>query len=245
MIIRVVSHNVYWFQGHPFSGTNPGAVEPEVFQRLCHLYRSLEPTVLCLQEIQGAEVSTALAAQMQMETLYSPGGVYPQYGCLLASKLCPAAPFPKGPTLERSIVAAHIPLPKGTLGIASIHLSSGRQTGPAAAKAARLQEMTEFLARHEAEIDIIAGDFNEAPNGGVGDLLRARGFVDASTIFGKEEVSTRAGGNGRKDLIWIKAERQNQVVDYGVAIEELAADDLPDKAFLSDHRPLWVTLELP
>jgi len=245
LAVKIISHNVYWFQGHPFSESCPGAPNQEILRRLCTLYREKEAAILCLQEIQSEDVAMAVAAEMQMDVLYTPGAIHAQYGSMIATSLRSPFRLPNGaPTiLERSLVAARVPLPSGTLGVTSIHLTSGRQTSPAEAKAARVREISEFLTSHGVETDILAGDFNEDPDGEVAGLLRARGFVDTASVFGKASIGASVSGTRRRDLIWVKAKWQSRLLDYGVVQEELAVSDLKGKSFLSDHRPVWITLE--
>ena len=39
-ILRILCHNVFWFQGVPFSPDSPGEPEVEVFQALMDLYKA-------------------------------------------------------------------------------------------------------------------------------------------------------------------------------------------------------------
>jgi len=246
--IKIATHNVYWFQGHPFSRDQPGEENRVVFARLCALYAQKEFDLLCLQEIQSREVADRFLQAMGMRGLYAPGNLYPHYGSLIAVR--PGFTLEdrtiEAPSLrERSRMVATVSGPGITLRIANLHLTSGRQSGPAQAGTARARELEEFLSLHGETTDLLVGDLNEdRGRGNVSPLLEAEGLVDAAVATGNDGISASVKSASRTDMIWLRQRWQKHLTGYGVIQEEVAVDDLPGKTFLSDHRPVWVTLEL-
>ncbi len=248
MQIKILTHNVYWFQGHPFSGDQPGQENPVILQRLCALYAQTEADLLCFQEIQSENVADKAFQATGMHGIYSPGNRYPHYGGLIAARSGYTLEnrMVKAPSLrERSRMVATLSGFGGTLEIANLHLTSGRQSGPAQAGSARAREIEEFLFLHGNSADVLVGDFNENRDGGtVSRLLEANGFVDAAVVSGQEATPASVKSNARTDMIWLHQRRQKHLTGYGVIQGELIVEDLPGKTFLSDHRPVWVTLDL-
>jgi hypothetical protein len=78
--LRIVSHNVFWFQGHPFAPDTPPAADARILASLTGIYGGLKPDLLCLQEIQDASASTLAGEALGLEGVYSAGCRLPQYG---------------------------------------------------------------------------------------------------------------------------------------------------------------------
>lgn len=246
MQIKILTHNVYWFQGHPFTGDRPEQEHPIIFQRLCALYAQTGADLLCLQEIQSENVADKAFHATGMHGIYSPGNLYAHYGGMIAAR----SGYPlenrtvQAPSLrERSSLAATVSGFGATLEIANLHLTSGRQSGQGKAGLARAGEIGEFLSTYGNQTDVLVGDFNENRDGGtVSRLLEENGFVDTAVVSGQEATSASVKSHARTDMIWVHQRIQKYLTGYGVLHEEFAVDDLPDKTFLSDHRPVWITL---
>jgi endonuclease/exonuclease/phosphatase family metal-dependent hydrolase len=243
MALRIVSHNAFWFQGASFPSDSPGPPDGRVLHALAALYASLAPDVLCIQEVQDAETFAALAAAARMDGGYSPGRELPQYG---------------GATLWRSPPASHADwrdagaVPQrmwqvaalgGTHGlvVANVHLPSARQLSKEIAQQRRLAEL-EALLSCDPRPDVLAGDLNEQPGGPVGELLRSHGYADAAEAAGQADRATKVGG-GRGDYVWLSAAATRRLVEYGVAEGEGFRKGVSGGERLSDHLPLWVSLD--
>jgi endonuclease/exonuclease/phosphatase family metal-dependent hydrolase len=163
-VIRLLSHNVDWFQGHPFQGDRPGAVDDRVLRECVRLYRRLQPNVLCLQEIQSASAAAAVGAALAVGSQYLAGGDFPQYGgCVLSDAAVPVA---SPGELRPARIWQRFNLPvAGLLGsplrCVNVHSPSDRQLG-AASQTQRLSEFRAGLAE-SPPVDVILGDFNERP----------------------------------------------------------------------------------
>lgn len=242
MSLTIVTHNTYWLQGMPFEGTSPGAANPEITAGLAGLYRTLQPDVLCLQEIQSAEAAAMLAQALDMAHHYRAGQTYAQYGgacCFrrggVASEDAAAARRP-----ERFWFKLSIPDAAGALVICNVHLPSGRQSSPEAAAQARLDELRGMLeAPHRP--DIVCGDFNAPPGGALQAFMEAQGFADPAPAFGCGELDTHTRRHARRiDYVWVRNALMPRVTNYAVA--EPAALALPGGGYLSDHLPVAVIL---
>lgn len=243
MTITVVSHNAFWMQGHPFDGDRPGGPVGPIVSGLAGHYRHVAPDVLCLQEIQSAEAFGAISAAMALPGSYAPGREHRQYGActlsadarIMADSGSTRAPF------TRAFQLIEVG-PKGRgLRIANVHLPSGRQLGAAEGAARRLAEL-ESILRHDPPPDILCGDLNERPGGAVSDYLAGQGFVNAAVITGKADRCTSIGGT-RGDYIWVRQPVADRLRDYGVCPPADFRANVPGKTFLSDHLPLWISVE--
>jgi len=239
---RIASHNVFWFQGRPFAPDSPGAPEPRILGALAALHRGLGADLLCLQEIQNEVAFRQAADALGMDGAYSPGGAMPQYGA--------AAFWRWGRLLADSGGAAvrpqrvwqllEIPAGAGRLAVANCHLPSSRHIPEEEAAACRISELGTVLAGARRP-DVILGDFNEQPGGGLGRFLSTQGYLDAAVLTGRQGLGTTPGGN-RGDQIWVRRELAAAVTGYGVISEPEMRAALPGKQHLSDHFPLWVDI---
>ena len=243
MTITVVSHNAFWMQGHPFEGDQPGGPVEAIVSGLADRYRGVRPDVLCLQEIQSAEAFGAISAAMALPGSYTPGRELRQYGAcalsadarILADSGSTPAPFTRAFQLIEAGAAGR------GLRIANVHLPSGRQIGAAEGAARRLAEL-EAILRLDPPPDVLCGDLNERPGGAVSDYLARQGFVDAAAITGNADRCTSIGGT-RGDYIWLRRSIADRLRDYGVCPPADFLADVPGKTFLSDHLPLWISVE--
>ena len=245
--LTVLSHNAFWFQGVPFLSDVPPEPHPEVLKRLCAIYREVNPDVICLQEVQGQETFEMVSAHLGTTGYYSPGIVLPQYGGAVSwhpdsGRIISSSQGSVVKT-QRMWQTVEVAGNDCRLRICNAHLPSERQLGRERAATQRIAELEDAIRSCEAGPDVITGDFNERPAGPVGECLERHGYVDTAVLSDSADVPTNIG-DGRGDYIWIKRQLGNCMVEYGVAgKQELACDDT-GKQYLSDHLPLWITLEL-
>jgi endonuclease/exonuclease/phosphatase family metal-dependent hydrolase len=237
---RIVSHNVFWFQGRPFAPDQPGAPDPRIFEALAALHRRLGADLLCLQEIQTRAAFRLTLSALGMDGAYTPGRATPQYGAasLWKSGRLLTDSGAASPPPQRVWQLAEIPAGAGTLAVANCHLPSSRHIPEEEAAACRISELETVLAG-ERRPDVILGDFNEQPGGGLGHFLPASGYLDAAILTGRQGLGTTPAGN-RGDQIWVRRELSAAVAGYGVVPEPEMRTELPGKQHLSDHFPLWV-----
>lgn len=125
--------------------------------------------------------------------------------------------------------------------VCNIHLPSQRQLGPERASRQRLAELAVVIERTPPP-DIVAGDFNEPPGGDSSKYMLEHGYSDPALLKNKAALPTNLG-NGRGDYIWVHQDLCSQIVEYEVLGKDECAITGADKQYLSDHIPLWVTLE--
>lgn len=243
MSVNILSHNVCWFQGHPYLDPDPGEPNPVVWERLLALYRRHDPDVLCLQEIQSEAVFEALKDALGLGGVYTPGGEHPQYGGAmlwrrgsLSTQSSDVQPRP-----QRVWQRAQVLDGSASGYFANLHLASARQLGEEAASQTRLSDITQLLSGVPRP-KVIAGDFNEGPTGAVSALLNDEGYVDTATVLGISADSTGVD-KPRSDQIWVHESAKDSVEAGGVGSWEELAFDQGGKSLLTDHLPLWIHLK--
>jgi endonuclease/exonuclease/phosphatase family metal-dependent hydrolase len=248
----LVTHNVFWCQGVPFAGDQPGGALFLVMVDLVALYREIGPAVLCLQEIQEESVATIFGRALGFSRHFTPGGRYPQYGGAVLSRW-PIEVLPPEDTVDRIVQRVAIRLPDGqTLRLAHVHLPSSRQRGREGGAAERLAEIQmvapDAAVAQSATPHVILGDFNEPPDGPCATYLGRLGYVDAGQVSGQGDVPTSLG-RSRGDQVWLSPEAAPRLAGYHVTAKERLADLPPGsaglhpgKTSLSDHLPVVVDL---
>ena len=240
----ILSHNTFWFQGAPFETDRPGAPDRAILSPLVSIYRALAPDVLCFQEVQDEGAFDLLAAEMDMPGRHTPGGLLRQYGgaafwrcgrCLAESTSCERASQRMWQIVEVPAGAA------GALRVCNVHLPSSRQAGAEAGRL-RLRELA-CVAEGDARPDVIVGDFNERPGGPVGDYLTRQGYLDAAALTGQAFRPTGLG-DGRGDYAWVDRRLRGRLVEYAVLSREDLRAAGAGKDCLSDHFPLWITVDV-
>ncbi len=238
--LRILCHNVFWFQGVPFSPDTPGEPEAEVLQALMDLYRQLEPDVLCLQEVQGEGVFHRLGASLGMAGAYCAGGQLGQYGGATLWRCGTALGDSQQAGPQRMWQMAAVSGEGGQgVTVCNVHLPSARQVGKTAAARQRVEELAGAVRTRP---QVVVGDFNEAPGGGVSDFMTGQGYVNAAVLMDQAHSPTSLGGK-RGDQIWVHESCRERVTGYGVLPEEDLATSIEGKTHLSDHLPLWVDLD--
>ena len=241
-----LSHNAFWFQGTPFPTDQPPAPDMEVVKRLCAIYREVDPDVICLQEIQNRETLDAVAEHLAMRGSYCPGTALPQYGGGVFWHPDRGRPMrnSQGSAVrtQRMWQAVEATGSDCRLRIGNVHLPSERQLSREQAAAQRLAELEDLIASAEAGLDIIVGDFNEQPDGPVGECLARHGYVDAAATSDRARAPTNIA-EGRGDQIWIKQRMSDRGLMHDVADKQRLARRDAGRHYLSDHLPLWITVE--
>ncbi len=244
MSVRILTHNVYWFQGSPsrWGGERVAAV-PEVVDGLTELYADAHADLLCLQEVHQAELVDELAARLTMPTgLHARGGRQHDYGGAILGRdvanlrdlTCNSAAH------ERVHLRASLKLAGSSIELAMIHLPSNRfaasEAAGEAARVAELQRAVTFSPRAR----ILVGDLNCAPGSVPYRFMIASGYIDAATL---------AGGNAPeqeniRDYIWVDKQIVGQVTAFqildGGRFQRVDADG--QTWSLSDHPPLAIDL---
>jgi endonuclease/exonuclease/phosphatase family metal-dependent hydrolase len=242
--MRIVTHNAFWFQGAPFAPEVPGPADAHVLDRLVAIYQNLAPDVLCLQEIQNEETFRLVAQALQMTGAYCPGGALPQYGGAVLGKAGRVLADSREAARQTQRLWQMVEAPRAdgrALRVANVHLPSSRQLGAQAAAQCRSDEMAAVLDRRDPP-EVVVGDFNEQPGGGVSEVLAARGYLDAAEIAARGELGTTASGH-RPDQVWVLATMREHLVGCAAVSEAAMRTDLPGKRHLSDHFPVWIALD--
>ena len=236
--LRIVCHNVFWFQGRPFASDRPDGAAPEILEPLVHLYHRLAPDALCLQEIQSRAVFEGLGERLGMTGAYCPGGTLAQYGGVVfwtsGGRVTDSRSLADPPERMWQIVDI------GAVRVANVHLPSSRHLGEGRAADRRLEEVRQVVDR-DRRPDVVVGDFNEQPGGPLGKLLTDRGYRDAAALTGRTHIATTPAGR-RNDQIWVIERRSDAVTDYGAVPDKEMRTDAPGKEHLSDHFPVWIEL---
>ena len=233
----LVSHNVFWFQGVPFLTDQPAAPEQTILKRLCDVYQTIQPDVLCLQEIQSDAVAQAVTEQLGMAHIYHRGGSYPQYGGAVFSRWpMEEIAFTHDVSIDRVLIGVAVHLPDSApLRLVNVHLPSSRQRGAEGGQAQRLLELSAVTG----QVDMLLGDYNESPQGKSAAFLKGHNYRDvAQTCSAGTEPSNIASSGLRGDMIWMSEKLTSRLHSYFVVPKEKLAIDDPEKTFLSDHLPI-------
>lgn len=239
--MRILTHNVYWFQGAPSRwGSERVAAFQEVFDALCELYESADVDVLCLQEVHDSTLVNLLAQELDMSShFHAAGGLRPDYGGAIlcrekaAFKDCTRAQ--SGHLHER----IHLRASLAEFELAAVHLPSNRFADSVEeGNNARVGELTQVLA-HSPKPNVLVGDLNCTSESSPYTFMVNAGYSDSAVVAESDTLLKR-----RLDYIWLDAECSDRLVrfeawDEGVFRRESQGD--PWK--LSDHPPLLVELQ--
>jgi len=242
--MRILTHNAYWFQGRPSRWGSECVTEVHaVFRALMDLYASARPDVVCLQEVQRADLVASLSAGLGLPAcLFAAGGRRPDYGGAVLgphrSRLRDLTRSAGRAQYDRVHLRACVPLGEDRLEVAAIHLPSNRYAGSfAAAESARLAELERVLAAPPRP-NVVLGDMNALADSLPYRTMIERGYVDAAATCG------RAASGHRVDYVWVDADWAARVVSFAVldggAFVRRDADGSLWR--LSDHAPLLVEL---
>lgn len=242
-VIRILSHNVLWFQGYPYEEPLPGPPHAEVVAGLADVYRGLGPELLCLQETPSPDALREVGARLAMRGAFCAGSRQPAYsGGVLwkgaAEVVRSSQSNGAAPVRFWQVIA--LQQDETPLYVANVHLASGRHMTPEEAECSRVDDLHTLLDA-ESLPHVIAGDFNEGPGGPAAAYLYGRGYEDAALLFGVDLPSTGIG-KARSDQIWLHESVRARASGFGAL--SWNALRIPDHgvAYLSDHLPLWLEL---
>ena len=244
-MMKILSHNVYWFQGHPSRWGDERVTEaPEVVAALTRLYASVEADVLCLQEVHRSDLAETTAHELGMTSwLHAPGGLRPDYGGVVMSRKgarCRDCTRVDSATVhERVHLRASLAWNAGRLELAMVHLPSNRFTGSAdAGDTVRIAELKRALAEPPRP-DVVVGDMNCPPDSPPYRFMLEAGYVDAAVAVGGE-----AAQKHKVDYIWLDERCADRLTGFNVLDGGDFCRTTPsgDTWQLSDHPPLLMEL---
>jgi len=235
MSLTLMTHNVYWLQGMPFSSKNPGPPRENIVNGLLKIYRSIAPDILCLQEIQSLAAATRIWEGLNVSGHYIPGQKLQQYGGTIAGQVTEIAGQADA-SVERFWLKTRLTF-NGWKGIlCNIHLPSGDEK-----EEIRIQELQQMLDAPPRP-DFVVGDFNELPSDGLHAFMERSGYLDAAQLLHAGDRSTVVEDENRRiDYIWVSALLRERVTSYRlIDAHEL---NLGEGRYLSDHLPVVVQLQ--
>lgn len=243
--LRILSHNAYWFQGHPYPDSEPGDPCDPVLEGLVDLYRNIDPDVICLQEVQSEASFAAAVKALEYHGQYCPGARRIHYGGAMLWKrgdyLGDYRDTEAQPQRVWQLAEARLN-GNARLPIASVHLTSTRHITEAEASCTRVADLAQMLERNPRPM-VIAGDFNEAPSGSSSAFLAHLGYVDTATLVDDAPESTGVN-KSRSDQIWIHQELLPAFRGFEAIGWDRLRCDIPGKVALSDHLPLRIDLDV-
>lgn len=243
--MKLLTHNVYWFQGHPSRwGVERVAEAPEVLAALTRLYAANRADVLCLQEVHRSDLAESLAQALGLDNwLHAPGGLRPDYGGAVASRhRAPLRDLTRpdgGPPHERVHLRASVERPGGPLEVAAVHLPSNRfATSREAGDVARVAELQRVLAGPDRP-HMVVGDLNCQPDSPPYHFLQEEGYADAELLSRGDGARPR-----RVDYVWLDPSCVEDLADFTVLDSGPFCRAAVDGSTwrLSDHPPLLVDL---
>ena len=243
--MKILTHNVYWFQGHPSRWGHERVAEvPEVLEALTRLYRSLEVDVLCLQEVHRNGLAETLAHELGMTIwLHAPGGLRPDYGGVIMSRteahLQDCTRADGYAPHERIHLRASLEWGEDRLELAAVHLPSNRFVNSAdAGHAARIAELRRALTEPNRP-DLIVGDMNCPPGSPPYRFMQEAGYLDASVVAGDDTVLKH-----RVDYMWLNETCADRLAGFTVLDSGAFCRATPEGVAwrLSDHPPLLMEL---
>lgn len=243
--VKILTHNVYWFQGHPSRwGRERVAEAPEVLNALTRLYAAADVDVLCLQEVHRSDLAETVARQLGMAAwLHAPGGLRPDYGGVVMSRRearLRDCTWPDDyPPHERVHLRAAFEWDGEQFEMAAVHLPSNRFAPSAdAGDVARVAELRRVLAGADGP-HLIVGDMNCPPGSSPYRFLLEAGYVDAATIADGD-----AARRHRVDYMWLDERCADRLAEFAVLDSGAFCRTAPDGVAwrLSDHPPLLMEL---
>ena len=246
--MRILCHNVFWFQGAPFHTDQPQTANSVVINGLSEVYAEVRPDVICMQEVQNEDAFARMSSAVSLPGCYTPGRTLRQYGGMtLAEGVIGVA---DSATMDGDDLA----VPQRVwqvcdvngVRIGNIHLPSSRQLGSEGAAKKRVAELAYLVSENSAPDgrfpDVVVGDFNEGPGGAVCEFMHGAGYRDTSVLTGKESISTNIKGTGQGDYIWVHESLVPRLRSYHVIPRE-RLEFSEGEAHLSDHLALWIELD--
>jgi len=242
----LLTHNAYWFQGHPsLWGREEIRAHPRIVGSLIRLYRELAPEVICLQEVPRSKEARELAKVLGMSAIFASGGLRRGYGGAIfwrdeagaVVEDLTHAPVSGAGAFERICLRWTGRWQGMPLTVVDVHLSSNRFAPEGRGEPVRLAELAALFATGPAP-DVVAGDFNAVPDSQVYEEMVERGYQDAG--LGCDEHGRAA--SQRVDYIWVREDSPLSLRRFGVVTGDRFALEGGEGAALSDHHPVWADL---
>lgn len=243
--MRILTHNVYWFQGSPSRwGEERVRAVPEVLDALIRLYARADVDVLCLQEVPCGDLVQLIAHELGMSyCLHASGGQRPEYGGAILSRLhaqirdCTRTR--EDAAHERVHLRASLKFMANRFELAVVHLPSNRFADSAAAgdsaRAAELRLMLDESPRP----DLVVGDMNCRPDSLAYRVMQESDYIDTWIAAGRKKT-----GHG-PDYLWLHENCANRLAGLSVLDRDSFRRRTPegDSWRLSDHAPLLMELK--
>ena len=242
--MRILTHNVYWFQGYPSHWGEERVLEaPEVLRALIRLYSSAAVDVLCLQEVQRSDLVETIARDLGMTSwLHAPGGLRPDYGgavlCRQTAELRDETRADGRALHERVHLRASLRCLTAPIELAVLHLPSNRFVDSACAgHAARVAELKRALDE-SPHPNVVVGDMNCGPDSPPYQTLSEYGYLDAA-LTAEQQVPKR-----RCDYVWVDEKCADRLVRFAVLDGDAFCRTTKEGKIwrLSDHPPLLMEL---
>ncbi len=231
------SHNAYWFQGSPsLWGEERQIPHAVALTALIDLYQSLQPDILCLQEVPSAAVAAELAQQLKMQSHFAAGGERQAYGGAVLWSNGADGQVEDLTHLrnsldrrfERMCLKLTLETEYSPVTVVNVHLSSNRFAPNREGDPLRLAELEALFGGVDLP-DIVAGDFNARQDSSVCSQMRRRGYIDAHR-HDEQDI----------DYVWIH-EHANFAVEPMVPVTAFGISG-HEPTLLSDHRPVGVEI---
>lgn len=242
--MRILTHNVYWFQGYPSRWGEERLIEaPEVLRDLIRLYSSAAVDVLCLQEVQRSDLVETIARDLGMTSwLHAPGGRRPDYGgailCRRTAELRDVTRADGRALHERIHLRASLRDLTVPIELAVLHLPSDRFVdSTCAGHAARVAELKRALDESPRP-DVVVGDLNCGSDSPPYQTLSEYGYLDAALTAGQRVPKHRC------DYVWVNEKFADRLVRFTVLDKDTFCRTTQDGKvwWLSDHPPLVMEL---
>lgn len=215
---------------------------------LARIVRRMQPDVLIAQEapkgLRWRPKCAAFARECGM--LYLAGGRSAGGNMLLVTPRVDVAasderriPQPLGDPI-RGVVSATVGLAGRWLGVLGTHLGLRR-----ANRAAQVRDLVHMIDHTAGMPVVVAGDFNETPDGPSWEALGDAGLVDPGDPEGSDpsaDEPTFPADIPRTRIDGILVSKELDVVEYGIPRDHAIRADL---RVATDHLPVFCVLDLP
>lgn len=241
--IKILSQNIFWFQGVPFESDQPGDANSSVINKLVEIYQPLDIQLFCFQEIQSQKTVDSLIKALTFKGVYTSGNQMSQYGGSALSQFHLKPIQTQEFKFDRLCQLFTFSHNETHLKVANVHLPSNRHLGPEGSRKKKLEEMGSLLSAHQ-DIDIVCGDFNDYHDSEIYCFMMESGFTDSAKFFNMDDQSTSISEKFKRgDFIWIKSNLEKNMKHYEVIPKNNLVPVGINKEYLSDHLPVILTME--
>lgn len=249
--VSVMTHNVLAFSGHPKELHH---LDTNIFNRAIRFYREKNPDILVLQECPPERYVSKLADSLGYHYRYFKTGwtgneVFP-YG-FPGSVLC-KYPIKKAfdfqlnrgqvadSLFQRHLGFVKIPFRDKNISLGAMHLCANydgrfRENTRLNEIDIMFRNFKRFNKEHNADIFILAGDFNSTPQSLPFCEIVQRGYKD---IYSKQPMSTVPvpDPSVQIDFVFVKTKERYKIVNIPLHLPYWNDNEL----FLSDHIPVFL-----